>query len=98
MSSQGKTTAVLSHQLTTALAQDGLAYSVGPHTISWLCSVAEILCLYQELGVQSRVPVEPDLLDLIHWAYSKLHKRTYTRQEDALMLDRIKLLLKHGTH
>lgn len=38
-----------------------------------------------------------DLLhDMVRWAYSKLHHATYSKQEDALMLDRMKLWLEHG--
>ena len=35
-------------------------------------------------------------IDLVRWAYSKLHHINFTKQEDALMLDRMKLLLEHG--
>lgn len=34
--------------------------------------------------------------DLLRWAYSKLHHISFTKQEDALELDRFKLLLEHG--
>ena len=37
-----------------------------------------------------------DLQDMVRWAYSKLHRMNYSRPEDALMLDRMKLLLEHG--
>lgn len=37
-----------------------------------------------------------DLQDMVRWAYSKLHHASYSKQEDALMLDRMKLLLEHG--
>ena len=36
------------------------------------------------------------LQDLVRWAYSKLHDRTFSHQEDALKLDEMKLLLEHG--
>jgi len=36
------------------------------------------------------------LTKLLAWAYDKLYPHTFTRQEDALMLDEIKLLLEHG--
>ena len=39
---------------------------------------------------------ESDLHDMVRWAYSKLHHATYSKQEDALMLDRMKLRLEHG--
>jgi hypothetical protein len=34
--------------------------------------------------------------ELLRWAYSKLHHVSFTKQDDALMLDRFKLLLEHG--
>ena len=34
--------------------------------------------------------------ELLCWAYSKLHLVSYSKQEDALMLDSMKLLLEHG--
>lgn len=37
-----------------------------------------------------------DLHDMVRWAYSKLHHMSYSKPEDALMLDRMKLLLEHG--
>jgi hypothetical protein len=37
-----------------------------------------------------------DLRDMVRWAYGKLHHVNYSNQEDALMLDRMKLLLEHG--
>ena len=37
-----------------------------------------------------------DLQDMVRWAYSKLHHMSYSKPEDALMLDRMKLLLEHG--
>jgi hypothetical protein len=36
------------------------------------------------------------LTDLVRWAYSKLHHVNFTRQDDALKLDEMKLLLEHG--
>lgn len=36
------------------------------------------------------------LTDLVRWAYSKLHMMHFSRQEDALRLDEMKLLLEHG--
>lgn len=36
------------------------------------------------------------LTALLSWAYSKLHHVHYSKQDDALMLDEIKLLLEHG--
>jgi hypothetical protein len=36
------------------------------------------------------------LNDLVRWAYSKLHHVSFTRVEDALKLDEMKLLLEHG--
>ena len=98
MSAQSLTTTVLANQLTAALAQDGLPCVVGPHTVGWLCSVAEALCLYQELGAQELITPGPDLLNIISWAYGRLHQTRYTRPEDLLMLDRMKMLLEHGLH
>lgn len=37
-----------------------------------------------------------DMHDAIRWAYGKLHHAHYSRQDDALMLDRMKLLLEYG--
>jgi len=34
--------------------------------------------------------------EIIRWCYSKLHHINFSKQEDALMLDRIKLLLETG--
>lgn len=39
---------------------------------------------------------DADLLEMVRWAYSKLCRVEYSKQEDALMLDRMKLLLTHG--
>lgn len=36
------------------------------------------------------------LTELVRWAYSKLHDRNFSRQEDALKLDEMKLLLEFG--
>jgi hypothetical protein len=38
------------------------------------------------------------MLDLLRWAYSKLHTYSYRNMDDALKLDEIKLLLtvEHG--
>lgn len=35
-------------------------------------------------------------LEMIRWAYSKLHHVEFSNQDDALMLDRMKLLLEHN--
>jgi hypothetical protein len=41
--------------------------------------------------------VERDRLrDLVWWAYAKLHMREFSKLEDALKLDEMKLLLEHG--
>ena len=98
MSAQGLTTSVLAAQLTSTLSRDGLPNVVGPNTVSWLCSVAEALCLYQELGAQELITPGPDLIEILKWAYGKLSRNNYDLQADALMLDRIKLLLEHGVH
>jgi len=37
-----------------------------------------------------------DMHEAIRWAYSKLHHANYGKQDDALMLDRMKLLLEYG--
>lgn len=37
-----------------------------------------------------------DLQDMVRWAYSKLHHMSYSRPDDALMMDRMKLMLEHG--
>ena len=39
---------------------------------------------------------ENDLQDMVRWAHSKLHHASYSNQDDALMLDRMKLRLEHG--
>ena len=36
------------------------------------------------------------LSDLVHWAYTKLHRRTFNSMEDTLKLDEMKLLLEYG--
>ena len=35
------------------------------------------------------------LQELVRWAYSKLHGRTFSSIDDALKLDEMKLLLEH---
>ena len=37
-----------------------------------------------------------NLEEIVQWAYGKLHAQNYSKQEDALMLDRMKLRLEHG--
>lgn len=37
-----------------------------------------------------------DLEEIICWCYSKIHHISFSKKEDALMLDRIKLLLETG--
>ena len=34
--------------------------------------------------------------EILRWAYSKLHYVSYSNQDDALMLDRMKLMLSHS--
>jgi hypothetical protein len=36
------------------------------------------------------------LQELVRWAYTKLHHVSFSKQEDALKLDEMKLLLEHG--
>lgn len=36
------------------------------------------------------------LAEMLRWAYGKLHGRTFSNMDDALMADRIKLWLEHG--
>lgn len=36
------------------------------------------------------------LTDLVRWAYSKLHHVSFTKLDDALKLDEMKLLLEHN--
>lgn len=36
------------------------------------------------------------LEELVRWAYSKLHGRTFSSIDDALKLDEMKLFLEHG--
>lgn len=36
------------------------------------------------------------LVELVRWAYTKLQHQNYTKQDDALKLDEMKLLLEHG--
>lgn len=45
---------------------------------------------------ETEVVVEHAALhELVLWAYSKLHAREFTRLEDALELDRMKLYVEH---
>ena len=37
-----------------------------------------------------------DLAEMLRWAYSKLHGRSFINMDDALMADRIKLWLEYG--
>ena len=41
-------------------------------------------------------PPDDELIEMVRWAYSKLHPFTFTKMEDALMLDRLKLYCEHG--
>lgn len=34
--------------------------------------------------------------ELLAWAYSKLHSYSFSKMDDAMKLDEIKLLLEHG--
>jgi hypothetical protein len=52
----------------------------------------------QDAYAEGRKDEHADCIPLIAWAYGKLHHINFTKQEDALMLDRIKLLLEHGVH
>lgn len=36
------------------------------------------------------------LTELVRWAYSKLHRQSFSSMDDALKLDEMKLLLEHG--
>lgn len=36
------------------------------------------------------------LQELVRWAYSKLHYRTFSSMDDALMLDEMKLMLEQS--
>lgn len=36
------------------------------------------------------------LRHMVTWAYSKLHSREFSKQDDALELDRLKLYTEHG--
>ena len=36
------------------------------------------------------------LTELVRWAYSKLHHANYSKMEDALKLDEMKLFLEHA--
>jgi hypothetical protein len=47
---------------------------------------------------EGRADEHADCKELIAWAYTKLHHINFTKMEDALMLDRMKLLLEHGIH
>lgn len=42
---------------------------------------------------EGRKDEREELLALIGWAYSKLHQQNYAKQEDALRLDEMKLIL-----
>ncbi len=37
-----------------------------------------------------------ELRNMAMWAYSKLRNMSYSKQEDALMLDRFQLMAEHG--
>lgn len=53
----------------------------------WLC-VRKL-----DAATEAALDDETDLHDMVRWAYRKLHNTSYSKQEDALMLDRMKLLL-----
>lgn len=36
------------------------------------------------------------LREMVRWSYSKLHQFSFSKQEDALQMDEIKLYLEHG--
>lgn len=59
---------------------------------------AENTATPEEAYAEGRKDERDDCVGLIAWAYGKLHHTTYAKQEDTLMLDRIKLLLEHGIH
>jgi hypothetical protein len=45
---------------------------------------------------EGRSDESAELLPLLTWAYSKLVYRSFDNMDDALMMDRINLLLQHG--
>jgi hypothetical protein len=58
--------------------------------------ITELGAMVLNLADRADATDESDLQDMLRWAYSKLHHAGYSKQEDALMLDRMKLLLEHG--
>jgi hypothetical protein len=48
-----------------------------------------------EIGSEAYARIEI-LEHLLAWSYTKLHYRSFDSLEDALTLDKIKLLLEHG--
>lgn len=52
----------------------------------------------EDAYAEGRADELEDCKPMLAWAYSKLHHVSFTKQDDALMLDQIKLLLEHGIH
>jgi hypothetical protein len=68
--------------------------AVGGNTASPTGVDALLSAAYED----GRADEHDDCKALIAWAYGKLYHINFTKQEDALMLDRMKLLLEHGIH
>ena len=49
-----------------------------------------------EVSTQAAQAELERLRELVRWAYTKLHSRTFSSMDDALKLDEMKLLLEHG--
>lgn len=52
----------------------------------------------EAIAAEARDAIEESMFlsELLRWAYSKLHGRTFTNMSDALELDRMRLYLEHG--
>jgi len=74
--------------------QRGTTHSENCHAFGprhYECALAKIAAMEVERGGVR------ELVELLTWAYTKLHYRSFDSMEDALKLDEIKLLLMGGS-
>lgn len=60
------------------------------------CLILRALGMEDEGDPVEKVECLIEAEDLVRWAYSKLNYMSYSNQDDALMLDRMKLMLSHS--
>lgn len=62
----------------------------------WMATTKAIDAIQTTSYAEGRKDEAEDNMEMLSWAYGKLHHVAFTKMDDALMLDRIKLLLEHG--